>query len=36
MAVTEKDAEFWKALHAAARQTLESLPYAAKPDVIAF
>lgn len=36
MAVTEKDAEFWKALHAVARQALDALPYAAKPDVIAF
>lgn len=36
MAVTEQDAEFWIALHAVARQALESLPYATKPDVIAF
>jgi len=36
VAVTEKDAEFWKALHAVARQALDALPYAAKPDVIAF
>jgi len=36
MAATEIDAKFWNALHAVVQQAFESLPYAAKPDVIAF
>jgi len=36
MAATKKDTDFWKVLHAVAQQALETLPNAAKPDVIAF